>query len=107
MHKMTYENEARLRIMLSNTIGRDLADDSLPRRQNRRLPLIEEALAPARHRFRDADYHRLCAALAVMFGPEAMIVFQDVMQIDEKTARKVKSWAVTALVQAALQPDAG
>jgi AcrR family transcriptional regulator len=102
MHKTVYENEAQLRIMLANSITRVLEDDSVPIRQNRRGPLIEAALAPARHRFGDEDYEKLCASLAMIFGPESMIVARDVIGIDEKAARKVKSWAIRALVRAAL-----
>jgi AcrR family transcriptional regulator len=111
MHQAVYENEAQLRIMLANSITRSLEDDSVPHRQNRRGSLIEAALAPARQQFRDDEYEKLCAALAMIFGPESMIVARDVIRIDEKTARDVKSWAVRALVRAALEssqsPPAG
>lgn len=103
MHEVCYQNEAQLRVMLANSVGRDLNDDSLPPRQNRRVPLIEAALAPARKRFRKADYEQLCSALAMIFGPEAMIVFRDVLRVDKDKARKVKSWAARALVRAALE----
>ncbi|HRF45488.1 MAG TPA: TetR/AcrR family transcriptional regulator [Candidatus Competibacteraceae bacterium] len=103
LHEVVYQNEAQLRIMLANSIGRDMTDDPLPARQNRRLPLIEAALATARHRFREDDYQRLCAALALIFGPESMVVFRDVLGFDAGTARTVKSWAVRALVRAALE----
>jgi AcrR family transcriptional regulator len=103
MHHVVYQNETLLRIMLANSIGRNLEDGTLPKRQNRRIPLIEAALAPSRHRFRDEDYQRLCGALAMIFGPESMLVFRDVLRIDEKTARQIKSWAVRALVRAALE----
>lgn len=101
VHDVTYENEAQLRVMLSNSISRTLKDGT-PRRQNRRVPLIEAALAPSRHRFSDEDYEKLTAALAMIFGPESMIVFRDVLGLDEKTARRIKSWAVKALVRAAM-----
>lgn len=65
-----------------------------------------EALAPACHRFRDASYERLCAALALIFGAESMIVFRDVLGVDPDTARAVKSWAMRALVRAALEESA-
>lgn len=103
LHEMIYQNETQLRILLANSIRRDLTDDSIPARQNRRLPLIEAALAPARARLPEADYERLCAALALVFGAESMIVFRDVLGVDPDTARTVKSWAVRALVRAALQ----
>lgn len=103
LHRSCYANEAQLRVMLANSVNRDPADDSVPPRQNRRLPLIEEALAPARKRFKDADYKRLCAALSLIFGTEAMIVFRDVLRVDEATARDVKTWAVRTLVRGAMK----
>lgn len=106
MHRVTYDNEASLRIMLANSITRARDGehaDAAPLRQNRRLPLIEAALSTSRDRFRDADYKKLCAALSVIFGTESMIVFRDVLRVDEKTARKVKSWAVRVLVRAAME----
>jgi AcrR family transcriptional regulator len=105
MHEVVYANEAQLRVMLAHSIGRDRNATPGPVRQNRRTPLIEAALAPARARIRDVDYARLCATLALIFGPEAMIVFRDVLGLDEKSARAVKSWAVRTLVHAVLQPD--
>jgi hypothetical protein len=72
-------------------------------RQHRRTPLIEAALAPARDRFTPAAYARLCAALAMIFGPESMVVFSDVLGLDARAARKVKSWASQALVRAAIK----
>lgn len=102
MHEIAYRNEAQLRLFLANSLSRDPDDPSLPKRQNRRTPLIEAALATSRKRFTTANYHKLCSALAILFGTESMIVCQDVLGIDEKTARKVKSWAVKALVRAAL-----
>ena len=106
MHRMVFDNEASLRLMLASTLARAAAGerhDGVPLRQNRRTPLIEAALAPARARFDAAGYERLRAALALVFGPEAMVVFRDVLQVDGETAREVKSWAARALVRAALQ----
>jgi hypothetical protein len=42
----------------------------------------------------------------MIFGTESMIVFRDVLGVDEKTARKVKSWAARALVEAAIKESA-
>jgi AcrR family transcriptional regulator len=105
MHRSVYDNEAAIRLMLASTVARALdgaAGEAAPLRQNRRSPLIEAALAPARGRFAKASYARLTAALALIFGSEAMVVFRDVLRLDEKAAREVKSWAVRALVRAAL-----
>ena len=103
MHELCYRNEAQLRVMLANSIGRDAPDGDSPVRQNRRGALIEAALATSKERFTPENYETLCAALAMIFGTESMIVCKDVIGIDEKTARKVKSWAVKALVRAAME----
>jgi AcrR family transcriptional regulator len=102
LHRVSYENEAQLRVMLAHTVVRDTAAKGAPVRQNRRIPLIEAALGPLRTRLKPAEFRRLCSALAVYFGTESMIVFRDVLRVDEVEARKVKSWAVKALVRAAL-----
>jgi AcrR family transcriptional regulator len=105
MHRMVYDNEAAIRLMLSAALVRAAGgggDKAVPHRQNRRTPLIDAALAPARARFRKGSYGRLRAALAMIFGTESMVVFRDVLRVDEKAARAVKSWAVRALVRAAL-----
>lgn len=105
LHRMVYQNVAPLRLMLAHILLQRAEDDlsDSPARQNRRTPLIEAALAPVRHKLDDAGYRRLCAALALVFGTEAMVVFEDVLQLDEKAARAVKSWMIRALVQAALE----
>jgi hypothetical protein len=76
----------------------------VPPRQNRRTPLIEAALAPVRERFRPGELRLLTRALALVVGTEAMIVCKDVLQLDDAETRKVKRWAVKALVEAALKP---
>jgi AcrR family transcriptional regulator len=101
MHRMAFDNEKAIRLMLAAALSRGDHDD-VPVRQNRRTALIEAALAPAQSRFKKASYERLKAALALIFGSESMIVFRDVLRMDEQDARAVKSWAVRALVRAAL-----
>lgn len=106
LHAMCCHNEAQLRLLLAHSLGqaeaaRERAD--IPIRQNRRTALIEAALAPVRDRLPEDTYRTLCAALALVFGPEAMIVFKDVLRVPDARAREVKSWAVRALVRQALQ----
>ena len=106
IHRSVYENETAIRLMLASSIARAAGgpvSDGVPLRQNRRTPLIEAALAPARERFDDDRYPKLRAALAMIFGPESMLVSRDVLRLDEAVAREVKSWAVRALVRAALE----
>jgi hypothetical protein len=91
-------------MMLVHTLQRGLRggdDAGLPRRQNRRAPLIDAALKPAAKQFKPAALDTLRKALALVIGTEAMVVFKDVLQLDDAEARKVKRWAIRALVEAA------
>jgi AcrR family transcriptional regulator len=106
LHDMTYRNAPQLRTMLAASVDRRDRGDGVPLRQNRRTGLIEAALEPARGVLDVEAFTRLCAALAVYFGPESMVVFADVLDMDEQVARRVKSWAVRALVNAALEQAA-
>ena len=106
MHESVYKNEASLRLMLASTLAlgnRVSGSGEIPVRQNRRSPLIQAALSPVRNQLDAPTHEKLCSALALVFGTEAMIVFRDILQLDEEKARKVKSWAVRALVRAALE----
>jgi AcrR family transcriptional regulator len=105
LHDVVYANEAALRVMLAHALTRanGAAAQPAPVRQNRRTPLIEAALAPARGRLDKAAYERLRAALTLVFGTEAMIVFRDVLPLDKGKARDVKRWMIHALLRAALQ----
>lgn len=75
-------------------------DGEIPARQNRRTPLIEAALKPAQNQFKPAALKTLSKALALVIGTEAMVAFKDVLQLDDADARKVKRWAIRALVEA-------
>jgi AcrR family transcriptional regulator len=108
LHDMIVANESQLRMMLVHSLlrgDRDReGDGDVPARQNRRTPLIEAALAPARTAFRPAALDTLRKALALIIGTEGMIVCKDVLRLDDAEARRVKLWAVRALVQAARAP---
>lgn len=104
LHDMILANETQLRMMLANSlqrVARGEADGELPARQNRRTPLIEAAIAPTRSQFKPASLKMLSKALAFVIGTEAMVVAKDVLQLDDAEARKVKRWAIRALVDAA------
>lgn len=106
MHEMIWGNRTKCRLLLAHLLehAADAAEDpDLLLRQNRRTDLIEAALAPVRDRLNDAVYRRLCAVLALVFGPESMVVFSDVLRMDDRSARDVESWAVRVLMRAALE----
>lgn len=95
-------NEAPLRTLIAHTVRLPLAsDESEPVRQNRRTPLIEAAIAPERAAIDPSAYDLLVKALALIIGTESMLVFKDVLGADAKTARRVRHWAIQALVEAA------
>jgi len=101
LHEVMYANEGLLRHHLAASL-RGTGEDSVPQRQNRRIPMIEAALAPVRSRFTKGEYDRLCSALALLFGTEAMIVFRDVHPLSPERAGEVKRWMIRALVEASL-----
>lgn len=104
LYDMILANEPMLRTMLAHTIQHEMQADEtgkLPKRQNRRTPLIEAALEPARDEFKPAALKPLMRSLALIMGTEATIVVKDVLQLDDAEARKMKRWAIRALVEAA------
>jgi AcrR family transcriptional regulator len=108
LHDMILANEGPLRMMLAHSLERAAKgenDIEVPLRQNRRTPMIEAALEPARKQFKPAALETLTQALALVIGTEAMVVFKDVLQLDDARARKVRRWAIRALVDAARRPE--
>ncbi len=104
IHDIILANEALLRTMLTYSIQQASQSDDAsgpPLRQNRRTPLIEAALEPARDQFKPSDLKLLVKALALIVGSEGVIVLKDVLQLNDTDARKVKHWAIRALVEAA------
>lgn len=115
LHDALASNEAPFRMMLIHALERKLGHqgaDDLPIRQNRRTALIEAALEPARGEFTRAAFETLTRALALIIGTEGMIVVKDVLQLEDDEARRVKQWAIGALVESArtsasADPDRG
>jgi AcrR family transcriptional regulator len=107
LHDLVVSREPQMRIMLAQTVVRALepvAAEAIPARQNRRTPLIEAALAPAREEFSPAALRRLGHALALVIGTEGFIAAKDVLRLDDAETRRVKRWAIRALVEAARKP---
>jgi AcrR family transcriptional regulator len=109
MADMIASNEPSLRLMLASSLQHSVKSErnpGVPTRQNRRTTLIEAALAPVRHQFTPAALKTLTKSLALIIGTESMVVFKDVLQTDDADARKVRRWAIRALVEAARKPAA-
>ena len=108
LHDVILANEASFRMMLIHALQRRVNHENgeeLPIRQNRRTALIEAALEPARTQFTPASRDTLAKALALIIGTEGMVVVKDVLQLHDAEARKVKRWAIRALIEAAKRPD--
>lgn len=105
---MISANEPSLRLMLASSLQRSVngkPTSGVPSRQNRRTALIEAALAPARSQFTPPALKTLTKSLALIIGTESTVVLKDVLQLDDNDARKVRRWAIRALVEAARKPD--
>jgi AcrR family transcriptional regulator len=105
LHDFIWRNQLQMRLVLARLLEQAAgATNGQPqlRRQNRRTEFIQTALAPVRDRFDKATYRKLCAALALVFGVESMLVFRDVLQIEESEAREVENWVIRVLTRAAL-----
>lgn len=99
--EMLYANETAMRALIARSMQQRMRGEDLPARQNRRTPLIDAALSPSRKAFKPAQLAMLRKALALVIGTESMLVFRDVLGIDASEARRVKRWAIRALVEAA------
>ncbi len=117
LHDMILGNEPQIRMMLARSLERALGEASwerppgrepdIPHRQNRRSALLEAALDPARSQFRPAALKSLVPALALIVGTEGWIACRDVLQLDDAQSRRVKRWAIQALLEAAKKPGKG
>ena len=100
VERMIASNETALRMMIASTAKLPLNSDA-PARQNRRSPLIEAALAPAKSQFAPGRYRELTQALSLVIGTEALLVLKDVLRLTPKQARSVRQWTIRSLFEAA------
>ena len=96
--------EVALRLMLAKILERSASGETEdpPLRQNRRVPMIEQALAPLAPRLGKRGLDRLAQALAMVVGTEGFLALNDVVGLGADEAREVRRWTIDALVAAAL-----
>jgi AcrR family transcriptional regulator len=99
------EREVPLRLMLARIIERSALQPEVSGtlRQNRRVPLLEEALAPLRESLPPERRAMLVQALAMIIGTEGFLTLKDVVGLDAEQAGEVRRWAIDALLTAALE----
>lgn len=97
--------DVAVRLMLSRILERSALtpEDGPPLRQNRRTPMIEEAIAPIASKLDSEAKTRLVRALGMIVGTEGYIVLTDVLGLDETEARNVRHWMIEALVDASVK----
>lgn len=100
MQKLTIEHEQILRTVIHTTILEPA--HNCPKRGTRRLDWIEQAVEPLRSRLPRAAYRRLVSSLALCVGPEAIIVFRDVLGMSAAQAIATSEWLARAALGAAL-----
>lgn len=105
LDKACREQEIPLRLMLARVLERAASGEDLsaPLRQNRRIPMLEKALAPLGPRLGRDRIERLAQALAMVVGAEGFLALKDVVGLDHEQARRVRHWAIDALIAAALK----
>lgn len=105
LDKACREQEIPLRLMLARILERSASGEDLaaPLRQNRRIPMLEKALAPLEPRLGRDRIKRLAQALAMVVGAEGFLALNDVVGLDREQARHVRHWAIDALIAAALK----
>ena len=103
-HDFSTRNDLQYRIFLRNWHDRRLRQEpgqELETRGARRAIILERALRPLRSTLDKEALERLKAALSVMVGIESVIVLDDVLGLERKTAEEIMDWAVRTLVRAA------
>jgi AcrR family transcriptional regulator len=91
------------RALIRLTVEGDEPPAGGPRRGFRRVQWIEQALAPARKALSKQEFEKLVSALSVLIGWEPVIALNDVRGLGPKQADEVLTFAVTAVVEKALQ----
>jgi len=100
-HDLFTHNEPLMRVMLAEGHRLRAENPETPIRQNRRLPMIEEALRGGDVDLSEDAFRRLAQALSLIVGPEGMIATRDVLGLKDDDARALKSWIISALLKAA------
>lgn len=91
--------------MLRLSLDPDIAHESLPLRQGRAVTWFEEALAPLRPRFTNAEIHRLALSVRSAVGIESLVWLTDIAGLTREDAAERMHWSARALLlQAVAEP---
>lgn len=90
------------RSLIRLTIDTPAPEPGDPRCGRCRIAWIEKALEPLREQLDEADFQRLVSGLAMVLGWEALVVLQDLRNLDPDEQRATCLWAARALIRATL-----
>jgi hypothetical protein len=103
LHENLLEMEPQMRTMLRLSLeATDAERAELFLRQGRAIRWLEEALAPLREEWTDADIRRLVLAIRSAASIEALVWLVDVAGLDRHDATDLMRWSANALLRAAL-----
>jgi hypothetical protein len=104
LHENLLETEPQMRTMLRLSLEATAAERAeLLLRQGRAIRWLEEALAPLRGQWTDADIRRLVVAIRSAASIEAFVWLVDVAGLDRQDATELMRWSANALLRAALE----
>ena len=100
-HELIIDTETQQRTMLLLSLQPGDSHD-LPLRKGRAIAWFEDALAPLRDRFSDAELHRLAVAIRSAVGIESMVWLTDVAGLSQADAARLMQWSAQALLREAV-----
>ena len=100
-HDLIIDTETQQRTMLMLSLQPGDSPD-LPLRKGRAIVWFEEALAPLRDRFSEAELHRLAVAIRAAVGIEAMVWLTDIAGLSRADAARQMQWSARALLREAV-----
>lgn len=99
---MVVANESVFRALLASSA----TGQSNARRGGRRLTWLRAALAPLTDSMPAKDFDRLVNALSLVTGIEALVVTQDICELDNGAAADLLRWTAKSLLAGALAESA-
>lgn len=100
--RIIMDTEHQQRTMLRLSLDPETSSESLPLRQGRAITWFEEALAPLRPRFTDAEIHRLALSVRSAVGIESLVWLTDIAGLARERAAEQMLWSARALLLQAI-----
>jgi AcrR family transcriptional regulator len=104
--RIIVDTEHQQRTMLRLSLDPETSSESLPLRQGRAIAWFEEALAPLRPRFTEAEIHELALSVRSAVGIESLVWLTDIGGLTRpEAADRMRRTARAILLQALADAD--